>query len=694
MTQVIGYSPVLPIVIIIIFFVLSVALCTLTAFSSRTGVFWRMSAAIIITVTLINPKIVKEEREPQPDITALIIDRSGSQKVSERKIQTEAARDYIRSRLSLIPNLELRETVVENPGAGSIKVEGEGSLLVGAIKQALGDIPAGRLAGAIVISDGQAHDQHLLTKMGKLDAPIHLLLTGKQNEIDRRLVIENAPAYGIVGGKTAVTYRVEDQSSSSGNRLINNQVQVTLKGGSGILATAQTSVGQTGSFSIPIPHAGSSVFSLEVGAAPDEVSIVNNQAVFAINGVRERLRVLLVSGQPHAGGRVWRNLLKSDPAVDLIHFTILRPPEKDDYTPMNEMSLISFPTRDLFEVKIKEFDLVIFDRYIRRDVLLPSYMRNIISYVREGGALLLVAGPEFASERSLFNTSLGEVLPVVPTGNVLETRVSVKVTQIGKRHPITSSLQARGNRKWGNWFRLIETATRAGHALMRGVGNRPLLVVNRVDKGRVAIILSDHLWLWARGFEGGGPYAELIRRLAHWLMKEPDLEEHQLRAHARNGKLNISRRSLSKAPSHIVLTRPNGIIERIPITPSQFGIVELTVPALENGLYRVSDGGQVTTAIAGSLNSIEFADLRSTSAILGPLVASSGGSTHWINKGFPDIRRVRAGRDRSGKGWLGLIENKAYAVTGLTQTSFAPPLLFIVIILIFLITAWRKEGWR
>ena len=693
MSQVIGYSPVLPIAIIIIFFVSSVVLCSLMALSSRPGGFWRMCAAIIITVVLINPKIVREEREPQSDIAALIIDRSGSQKVRERKIQTEAALKYIRTRFSLIPDLELRETIVENSGAGSIKAEGEGTLLVGGVQQALGDIPAGRLAGAIVISDGQGHDQHLLKKMRKPDAPIHLLLTGEPNETDRRLVIENAPAYGIVGSESVISYRVEDQSSSVENGL-NKRAPVTLKRGGEILATAQASVGQTGSFSIPIPHAGSSIFSLEVGAKPDELSIVNNQAVFAINGVRERLRVLLVSGQPHAGGRVWRNLLKSDPAVDLIHFTILRPPEKDDYTPINEMSLISFPTRELFEVKIKEFDLVIFDRYILRDVLLPSYLTNIKNYVREGGALLLAAGPEFASERSLFNTSLGEVLPVVPTGKVLESRFRLKVTPIGKRHPVTSSLQVRGKRKWGSWFRLIETAPRAGHALMHGVGSRPLLVINRVGKGRVAIILSDHLWLWARGFEGGGPYAELIRRLAHWLMKEPELEEQQLRAHARNGKLNIIRRSLSEAPSDIVLTRPNGITERIPITASQSGIVELSVPAEENGLYRVSDGGQVTAAIAGPLNSIEFADLRSTPSILEPLVASTGGSMHWINKGFPDIRRVRADRDRSGKGWLGLIKNKVYAVKGLTQRPIVSPLLFIIIILIFLFTAWRKEDWR
>ena len=96
-----------------------------------------------------------------------------------------------------------------------------------------------------------------------------------------------------------------------------------------------------------------------------------------INGVRDRLRVLLVSGEPHAGERTWRNLLKSDASVDLVHFTILRPPEKQDGVPVDELSLIAFPTRELFIEKIEDFDLIIFDRYRRRGILPSLYLENI-----------------------------------------------------------------------------------------------------------------------------------------------------------------------------------------------------------------------------------------------------------------------------------------------------------------------------
>ncbi len=130
--------------------------------------------------------------------------------------------------------------------------------------------------------------------------------------------------------------------------------------------------------------------------------------------MRDKLRVLLVSGEPHAGERTWRNLLKSDASVDLVHFTILRPPEKQDGTPINELSLIAFPTRELFQQKIGEFQLIIFDRYARQGVLPIIYFDNITRYVRDGGAVLVAAGPDYASQTSLWRTPLDAILPAEP----------------------------------------------------------------------------------------------------------------------------------------------------------------------------------------------------------------------------------------------------------------------------------------
>ncbi len=698
MTGVVELSPFLPMAFIIVFAWTGLVLSAIIVLRSGPGALWRILATLAITVMLLNPKIIDEEREPQSDVVAVIVDRTASQEVGNRSAQTDRAVSHIRRRLEKLDDVEFRKVDITDALAGLEEGDSEGSLVLNALRLTLGSIPKKRVAGAIVVSDGQIHDPDLIAGLKEAGSPIHLLLTGQPDEIDRRLVIEKAPAYGLVGKDATITYRVEDKVGPTGGGL-DQLARVALRDGDKVLATAQIAVGRTDAFTVPVTHAGPTILTLDVAPTPGELSTVNNRALITINGVRERLRVLLVSGQPHAGERVWRNLLKSDPAVDLVHFTILRPPEKDDFTPLNEIALIAFPTRELFEVKLKEFDMVVFDRYVVRDVLPPSYLRNIISYVREGGALLLAVGPEFANERSLFNTPLGEVLPAAPTGNVVETGFRPKVTEVGDRHPVTAALPKarasranRGTGEWGRWFRQIETASRTGHTLMQGPGSRPLLVLDRTGEGRVATMLSDHIWLWARGFEGGGPHAELMRRLAHWLMKEPDLEEERLRAEVREGKLHIVRRSLRDAPATITVTTPTGVVETYPVTTSKTGVAELVVQASKTGLYRVSDGEREALAAAGSLNPIEFADLRATPEFLAPLADATGGGIQWIRDGLPDFRKVRRNRDRSGKGWLGLIDNKAYVVTGVSEFPLVPPALFMICILLLLMCAWWKEG--
>ena len=179
-------------------------------------------------------------------------------------------------------------------------------------------------------------------------------------------------------------------------------------------------VGETVDIEIELTHGGMNLLQLLVPPQEGELTDRNNSAIVQINGVRDRLRVLLVSGEPHAGERTWRNLLKSDPAVDLVHFTILRPPHKQDGVPVYELSLIAFPTRELFMDKIDEFDLIIFDRYRRRGVLPSLYLENLVRYVEDGGALLVASGPSFAGAESLYRTPLADILPVAPTAQVLE----------------------------------------------------------------------------------------------------------------------------------------------------------------------------------------------------------------------------------------------------------------------------------
>ena len=693
------FAPLLPWPAIAGFAALVLVLSLVAMFKGGPGALWRLMAGALITLALLDPKLVREDREPQSDVVVAVVDRTASQSVGERRTRTDAALEHLKAELARFPNTELRISELRDTlpvaGAGA-----EGSLLMRGIRNSTGAVPAGRLAGVVVISDGQGHDLSAeAIAEHATDAPVHALLSGDRKEIDRRIVVDKAPTYGLVGKDVVVNYRVEDkggQAAASGG-----MAAVTLREGERVLNVAQVPVGQEASFKVPLTHAGATVLTLEAAPIDGELSKLNNKTLITINGVRDRLRVLLVSGQPHAGERVWRNLLKADPAVDLVHFTILRPPEKDDFTPLNEISLIAFPTRELFEIKLKEFDLVVFDRYVVRDVLPPSYLRNIDDYVKGGGALLLAVGPEYAAERSLYNTPLGRVLPAEPTGQVTTLGFRPLVTKTGRRHPVTGNLPGQGaigadgeaeRPRWGRWFRQIETTARAGHTLMDGPGGLPLLVLDRYGEGRVAAMLSDHIWLWARGYEGGGPYGELLRRMAHWLMKEPDLEEDNLRAEVRSGKLIIQRRSLAEEPAEITVFHPDGTETKHKMDADRHGQARLEVPAEAVGLYRVTDGRRQALAAAGALNPVEFSDLRTTDRHLAPLVARTQGGLHWISDGLPSVRMVRQGRDRAGKNWLGMIENRAFVVTGVAETTLLPPVALILALLALVMMAWWREG--
>jgi hypothetical protein len=232
----------------------------------------------------------------------------------------------------------------------------------------------------------------------------------------------------------------------------------------------------------------------------------------------------------------------------------------------------------------------------------------------------------------------------------------------------------------------------AGQTVMAGPGNRPLLVLDQVGKGRVAELTSDQAWLWARGFEGGGPQAELLRRLAHWLMKEPELEAEALSAEIVSGQLRITRRTMADAAPNARVTLPSGAQQSVALTKSEPGIFKGALPARLLGLYRISDGNLSTVAAAGPLNPKEVADMRATDAILAPPAQASGGSVHWLADGMPQIRRVGPGESAAGRGWIGLRRNDAYRVTELEQHPLLPPWAALLLSVGSLLLAWKLEG--
>ena len=429
--------------------------------------------------------------------------------------------------------------------------------------------------------------------------------------------------------------------------------------------------------------------------AEGELTDRNNTALVQINGVRDRLRVLLVSGQPHAGTRTWRNLLKSDSSVDLVHFTILRPPEKQDGVPVRELSLIAFPTRELFLEKVDEFDLIIFDRYRRRGILPSIYLENIRQYVERGGAVLLAAGPDFAGAESIYRGPFEEMVPARPTARVVEEGYRPQVSDLGRRHPVTAGLGEVPQGDWGRWLRQIEVEPDAdGEVVMTGADDRPLLVLDRVGEGRVALLASDQAWLWGRGFEGGGPQLDLLRRLAHWMMKEPELEEEALRAEATGQTMRITRRSLDETVPDVTITTPSGEEVVLPLEEVAPGRFEALYEGAEIGLYRLENGGETAVIGLGPAAPVEFERTLATGAVLEPVIAPTGGGVRALENGLPTIREVRAGRPAAGRGWIGITPRGAFETTGVRQMALLPPWLVLLLVAGFITAGWLREGRR
>ena len=680
----IDFAPLVPWPLVVVLGGTAAALVLYALLRRARGAIWRGAAAAVLVIALLNPSLIEERREPLTDVAVVLVDESPSQRLADRQAQTEEALAELEERLKDFPTIETR-IVRAAREAGD-----EGTELFDDLDAALADVSRRRIAGVIALTDGQVHDVPTdLSDLG-FDAPVHLLLTGRSDEGDRRLAVTEAPSYGLVGKEIMLTLRVDDlPEAMPGSAAV---VHVTRDGER--LGPVPIDIGTEIRLPLMIEHAGPTVFELEVDAGPQELSLANNRAVVVVNGVRDRLRVLLVSGEPYPGERSWRNLLKSDPSVDLVHFTILRPPEKQDGTPINELSLIAFPIRELFDLKLDEFDLIIFDRYRRRGVLPRAYFENIARYVEEGGALLESSGSAYAGPLSLFDSPLGRVLPGEPTGEVIERGFLPAVSEIGRRHPVTADLApVEGPPQWGRWFRTVDTVVRRGVTVMVGADERPLLVLDRFGEGRVAQLMSDQIWLWGRGFEGGGPQAELLRRIAHWLMKEPELEEEDLRATIVEGRLEVTRRSLGLERPTVEVTLPSGETRRLALEDAGQGRWTGLLAAGEIGLYRVSDGTRTAFAARGSLNPREFADLRATPDLMAPLVEASGGAIHRIaESGIPELRLIRPGRDTAGRNWIGLRHNNDHIVTGVERIPVLPAALTLLLVLGATMLAWWREG--
>jgi hypothetical protein len=671
---------------------LGVVLFALLLWRARRGALLRALAYAMLLLAIANPHLKQEDREPLNDVLAVVVDDTQSQAIAGRDPRTDAIRKDLEERLKTFPNLDIRWIhSASTAGDG----DRDGTMLFTDLAKGLADVPPDRLAGVIMLTDGNVHDVPGNAAALGFDAPVHALLTGKPGEFDRRLEVVRAPRFGLVGGEQPVEIKVTETTPGDAKSV---KLTVTRQGDPPSTKTVR--IGEKVDIPVKVDHAGPNIVEIEAEAAPGELTTVNNRAVLTVEGVRENMRVLLVSGEPHAGERTWRNMLKSDAAVDLVHFTILRPPEKQDGTPINQLSLIAFPTRELFQEKLDQFDLIIFDRYQRRGVLPLLYLENVAHYVERGGAVLVSAGDDYASPLSLYRTPLGEVLPAAPSGRVVEEPFKPMLTDLGQKHPVTRDLAgSKGDQpSWGRWFRVVDVDPRDAEILMKGAEGKPLLVLGERGQGRVALLLSDHIWLWARGYEGGGPYTDLLRRLAHWLMKEPDLEEEMLKATSRGQTLNLERRSIKDAIEPVTVTAPSGKEETVTLDKAEPGLWRKSMTAGEQGVYRISSGKLASVVTVGNANAKELSAVTATDAALSPILNETGGGSFWLGRNqadaspLPRIVMVRGGHVMHGADWLGLHKRDAYHVQGVRLFPLFTGFLALALLLGMMAITWFREG--
>lgn len=676
--QRIGFDPALPWSVMIALSVIAALALAVYVWRSGGAPIMRTLGLAFLFLGLSQPQWVRETREPAEDVALVVIDQSESLALAGRRDAARAAGDAMVERLSREEGLDVR---VREARGGP-----DGTEILSVIEDALGDVARDRIGGVIVVTDGQASDPPQDMPRVRDFGPAHILIVGDPDRGDRRLELVSAPTFGIVGEPMRITGRVIDENS-------NAPVRVTVSVDGQPVATTTARPNREFSVDVRLPHRGRNMVIVEAQAGPQEITLANNRAAFAASGVRDRLRVLLITGEPHAGARVWRNLLKSDPAVDLVHFTILRPPEKQDFTPLNDLALIPFPTEQLFEQRLGEFDLIIFDRYRHRGILQPYYFSNIARRVENGGALLITAGDAEAGEDGVYRTALAAILPSQPTGGVTTRAYRPAPTQLGVRHPVVRGLPSP--ERWGRWTRQVDARATSGQTVLQGADARPLLVLDRAGRGRVAQLWSDQPWLWARGYDGGGPHGELLRRLMHWLMQEPELEDERLTLNPTAQGLGIERSTLGSSPGPIDLIAPNGQHSSVTLSETSPGLWRGIAPSDQQGLYEARAGDLRAFAAVGALNPREAAAIAANPDILRPFAQATGGSvvlTGEDGRRLPEIRRVDRGAGAGGNGWVGIERNGAYTVRSAAATPLGPGWLWALIGVALLMYGWRRES--
>lgn len=697
------YNPQIPEGIIWALAILAAGSTLYAASRKMEGAWMRAGAALAAGIYLANPEIVSEQYQNLSSEALIMVDMSESQGLDGRDILTRESLAELETRLD---QLGLKVTIVEFGDNG----QGQGTNITEALQSGLSTIPTAQLGAVFVLSDGELHDIETVLDRVQLEAPIHGLISGEENEQDFRVAIERAPRYSDAGEDIEIAYSVISDHVLDDQNYV---AEVVVRNNGQIVATQSVDeINELQTLNLPDLGRGNNNIEIMIekvfrGDAPEvnllsaDVSAENNRITATIEGIGEEANVLVISGAPQQGTRHLRELFGDDPDVNFVHFAYLRPPEKEDETPLRYLATTAFPVHEVLNQNIEDYDVIVLDNYTYQGIIPLSYFDNIKSYVEDGGSLLVVGSDSLSAANGLGATSLKDILPLVPNGTTLEQTFQPQITETGERYPISRNLEfTLPQEQWGPWFSLAETNAREGSIVLMDDGNNhPLLAISEYGEGRIAMLASDQNWVWAKRQlgNGGGPADELISNLNRWLVFNQAMEEENIRLIPDGEQVIVELQTVGDEPEAVTITSPSG--RTIEVTPQDYlpGLRRAFIDADELGVYRVERAGEnpdFAFAQIGFADPLEMRRVISTPDLIAPVAAETGGVVARMNdipliKGFADITP-------EDEGVMGLKLSDEQELSGTTRYPI-PPWVPMLLFAGFFAASLKREGgkpWR
>ncbi len=556
-------APVFPVWLIIIFFCLGL-ISVLIQFRVTKGKLGqtralilsllRLGAISVLVAFALNPSLVTKKKHHISPSIAILVDTSQSmgQSDSPEKItRLGAAKALLLDGVQpILSSLSEKYEVNLYGLADSLRSlePGElGSLNAGGpkgnVNEALKEISE-KNSIALLLSDGNViWDENQAQQFPTLSVPVgsqeayrDILINGiKAPPLafrDRAVVIDvTLKGHGYAGLTLPVLLKESDRLLTANNvRIPADSEEVTTT-----LSFTPNEIGQK-KLSISVPQ------------QVDENILSNNQINFSVKVVRDKTRVLMVSGSPSMNYRFMRTALKSDPSIDLLSFVILRSPSDILNVPTHEMSLIPFPVETIFVKELTSFDLVIFDNFDYSIYLSPQHLESLRNFVKDSeGGFAVIGGPKLFYEGEYTLSPIEDMLPFRFVEKDIYRRdgpLGVRLSQAGTQHPMmrfSDNFLRDDMDPQGFWQEMppldgmnLMEAKSASTVLLESVQGIPwpILIISEYGKGRVLTLATDDAWKWYMGLvargEGNQPYLRLVHTMVRWLTKDPNLDPVQI----------------------------------------------------------------------------------------------------------------------------------------------------------------------